>query len=96
MSNSFKAILDRMKNRIKTEADKREGTWTADNLQAVANELARIYSEDIETILPQAFVVTATGKNLDNCCSDYGITRRAATAAEVMARCREKLGRMSE
>lgn len=92
MSNSFKAILDRMKNRIKTEADRREGTWTADNLQAVANELARIYSEDIETILPQAFVVTATGKNLDNCCSDYGITRRAATAAEVIVQVQGEAG----
>lgn len=84
MSRSFKEILDRMKSRIGTEADKREGTWTADNLQAVANELARIYAEDIDTILPQAFVMTARGKNLDSCCSDYGITRRAATSAEVM------------
>lgn len=84
MSRSFKEILDRMKSKIKTEADRREGTWTADNLQAVANELARIYEEDIDTILPQAFVMTAMGKNLDSCCSDYGITRRPATAAEVM------------
>lgn len=84
MSRSFKQILDRMKSRIETEADRREGTWTADNLQAVANELARIYEEDIDTILPQAFVMTATGKNLDNCCSDYGITRRPSTAAEVI------------
>ena len=84
MSRRFKEILDRMKSRIKTEADRREGTWTADNLQAVANELARIYEEDIDTILPQAFVMTATGRNLDSCCSDYGITRRAATAAEAV------------
>lgn len=52
--NSFIAILNRMKSRITTEADRREGTWTADNLQAVANELARVYAEDIEDILPQA------------------------------------------
>lgn len=84
MSRSFKDILDRMKSRIETEADRREGTWTADNLQAVANELARIYEEDIDTILPQAFVMTAAGKNLDSCCSDYGITRRPSTAAEVV------------
>ncbi len=84
MSRSFKEVLDRMKSRIETEADRREGTWTADNLQAVANELARIYEEDIDTILPQAFVITARGRNLDSCCSDYGITRREATAAEVV------------
>ncbi|MFG6336308.1 MAG: baseplate J/gp47 family protein [Lachnospiraceae bacterium] len=83
MSRSFKEILDRMKSRIETEADRREGTWTADNLQAVANEMARIYEEDIDTILPQAFVMTARGRNLDSCCSDYGITRRAATRAEA-------------
>lgn len=59
MSRSFKEILDRMKSLIETEADRREGTWTADNLQAVANELARIYEEDIDTILLQAFVMTA-------------------------------------
>lgn len=82
--NTFIAILNRMKDRLETEADKREGTWTADNLQAVANELARIYSQDIENILPQAFVVTATGSNLDAACSDYGIERREATCAEVM------------
>lgn len=84
MNNDFISILGRMKERLETEADRREGTWTADNLQAVANELARIYSEDIESILPQAFVITATGANLDSACSDYGITRRAATAAEVL------------
>lgn len=81
--NSFISILNRMKDRLETEADKREGTWTADNLQAVANELARIYSQDIENILPQAFIVTATGSNLDAACSDYGIDRREATCAEV-------------
>lgn len=84
MSRSFKQILESMKSRIGTEADRREGTWTADNLQAVANELARIYEEDIDTILPQAFVMTAAGKNLDSCCNDYGIIRRPSTAAEVM------------
>lgn len=92
MSSGFNDILERMKSRIETEADRREGTWTADNLQAVANELARIYAEDIDTILPQAFVMTATGKNLDSCCSDYGITRRAATAAEVIVQLQGEAG----
>lgn len=55
--NSFIAILNRMKSRITTEADRREGTWTADNLQAVANELARVYAEDIEDILPQGHLL---------------------------------------
>lgn len=84
MNNDFISILTRMKNRLQTDADKSEGTWTGDNLQAVANELARIYSEDIESILPQAFVKSATGVNLDHACNDYGINRRTATAAEVI------------
>lgn len=84
MNNDFISILERMKRRMETKADKREGTWSADNLQAVANELARIYSEDIESILPQAFVISAEGANLDNACNDYGITRREATFAEAM------------
>lgn len=82
--NTFIGILNRMKERLQTEADKREGTWTADNLQAVANELTKIYSEDIDNILPRAFVETATGEYLDLVCGDYGIIRRAATCAEVM------------
>lgn len=90
--NTFIGILDRMKARLVTEADRREGTWTADNLQAVANELARIYSEDIENILPQAFVETATGENLDRACSDYGITRREATYAEAVLEVRGEPG----
>lgn len=95
MSRTFKEILDSMKARIETEADRREGTWTADNLQAVANELARIYEEDIDTILPQAFVMSAVGRNLDNCCSDYGITRRPATAAEVVVQLQGEPGTYS-
>ena len=95
MSRSYVEFLERMKSRIETEADKREGTWTADNLQAVANELARIYDEDIDTILPQAFVMTATGHNLDNCCNDYGITRRTATAAEVIVEIKGEPGTYS-
>lgn len=95
MSRTFKEILDAMKSRIETEADRREGTWTADNLQAVANELARIYEEDIDTILPQAFVMSAQGRNLDSCCSDYGITRRSATAAEVIVQIQGEPGTYS-
>lgn len=92
MSRRYIRILERMKSLIENEADKREGTWTADNLQAVANELARIYEEDIDTILPQAFVMTATGNNLDKACNDYGITRRDATAAEVIVELKGRPG----
>ena len=35
MSRTFKEILDAMKARIDTEADRREGTWTADRKSVV-------------------------------------------------------------
>lgn len=81
--NTFSELSKRMKGRLLYEASKLEGSWTADNIQAVANELARIYAEDIDTILDKAFVSTAYGEWLDLACDDYGITRNPATYAEV-------------
>lgn len=81
MSNTFFDILARMKESLDSEADKREGTWTADNLQAVSNELARIYSMDIDPVLDKAFVTTASGSYLDLVCGDYGVRRKPATYA---------------
>lgn len=83
MSNTFLDILNRMKESIETEADKREGTWTADNLQSVSQELARIYSMDIDPVLDKAFVSKASGSYLDLACGDYGINRKPATYASV-------------
>lgn len=83
MSNTFLDILNRMKESIETEADKREGTWTADNLQAVSQELARIYSMDIDPVLDKAFVSKASGSYLDLACGDYGVSRKPATYASV-------------
>lgn len=81
MSNTALDILNRMKESIETEADKREGTWTADNLQSVSQELARIYSMDIDPVLDKAFVSKASDSYLDLACGDYGITRKPATYA---------------
>lgn len=83
MSNTFLDILGRMKESLETEADRREGTWTADNLQAVSNELARIYSMDIDPALDKAFVRKASGSYLDLACDDYGVNRKAATYANA-------------
>ena len=83
MSNTFLDILSRMKESIETEADKREGTWTADNLQAVSQELARIYSMDIDPMLDKTFVSKASGSYLDLACEDYGVSRKSATYASV-------------
>lgn len=83
MSNSYEDIARRMKSALQSDASKMEGSWTADNIQAVANELARIYAQDVEPMLDKAFVSTATGEALTLACADYGITRNPATSAEV-------------
>lgn len=80
--NTFEAILGRMKSNLELDMTSIEGTWTGDLLQAVANELARIYSMEIKPMYDKAFVRTAGGEDLDNCCADYGIERNPATAAE--------------
>ena len=80
--NSFSEILKRLKNNISDETLALEGTWTADLLQAVANEMARTYSMDIEPAYKKAFVTTASGNDLDRCCADYGVERTKATYAE--------------
>lgn len=82
MENTFEAILDRMKSSLELDITDIEGTWTGDMLQTVANELARIYSCEIKPMYDKAFVRTARGEDLDNCCADYGIERNPATCAE--------------
>lgn len=80
--NTFSAILERMKSNLNIDITSIEGTWTGDLLQAVANELARIYSMEIKPMYDKAFVRTARGEDLDNCCADYGILRNPAICAE--------------
>lgn len=80
--NTFSAILERLENNLESDITSLEGTWTADLLQAVANEMARIYSMEIEPAYYKAFITTASGDDLDRCCADYGIIRTKATYAE--------------
>lgn len=93
MSNTFEDICRRMKERLFYEASVLEGSWTADNIQAVANELARIYAEDIDTILDKAFVDTSYGEWADLACGDYGVTRNMATPASVSLQVSGRMGR---
>lgn len=93
MTNTFKEITDRMKSRLMYEASKLEGSWTSDNIQAVANELAKIYSEDIDTILDKAFVSTSYGEWLDLACDDYGVIRNPATYAVAYLQITGRIGK---
>ena len=93
MSNTFNEICGRMKKRLVYGASRLEGSWTADNIQAVANELARIYAEDIDTILDKAFVATSYGEWADLACGDYGVARNRATPASVSLQVNGRIGR---
>lgn len=86
MSNTFIEIYKRLKSNLTGEQSIIEGTWTADNMQAVANELARVYSMEINPLLDKAFVQTAEGTALDRACGDYGVYRNEATYAAAIVR----------
>lgn len=90
--SKFEEIYERIINRMTNPASKIEGTWSSDNAQAVANELAKMYSEDIDTILDKAFVSTAVGEWLDLACADYGMYRNEATYAEVNLKVKGEVG----
>ncbi|MCI8766139.1 MAG: hypothetical protein HFG58_16635 [Lachnospiraceae bacterium] len=84
MGNTSKEIYERMEGRLKFPASKLPGSFSADNLLAVANELARIYSVEYDRLLSRAHVRTAYGEDLDVAAKEnHGMTRNPATAEEV-------------
>ncbi len=84
MGNTSKDIYERMANDLKFPASKMAGSFTADNLLAVANELARIYSIEYDRLLSRAHVRTAAGEDLDVAAREnHGMTRNPATNEEV-------------
>ena len=76
MSYDFDSILLRLKGALSGTVSAMEGTFTGDILQAVAAELARIWSQEMDSVTQRAFLSTAEGQWLDAACSDYGITRK--------------------
>lgn len=82
--NTFEAILSRMKASYSGTASTLEGTFTGDLLQAVANELARSYSQELEPVADRAFVARAEGEWLDAVCGNYGISRKEEESDEQL------------
>ena len=70
------SILSRLRAPLDGSFSTMEGTFAGDILQAVAAELARIWSQELEALTDRAFVATATGPWLDAACADYGLRRR--------------------
>ncbi len=73
--NTFESILARLKQNFSGEASTLEGTVTGDILLAVANELARIYSQELAVMEDNLFLSSASGRYLDALCGNYGICR---------------------
>ncbi len=84
MNYDFESILQRLKDRLQGQVCAMEGTFTGDILQAVAAELARIWSQEIDTVTQRGFVATAEGLWLDAACGDYGVVRKEGESDEKL------------
>jgi len=82
MSYDFENILLRLKQEMTGTISTMEGTFAGDILQAVAAELARIWSQEMDSVTQRAFLSTAEGQWLDAVCSDYDITRKEGETDE--------------
>ncbi|QQZ62045.1 baseplate J/gp47 family protein [Paenibacillus sonchi] len=81
---TFEALLERMLDRVPSSLDKREGSIIYDALAPAAAEMAQMYIElDVNSNL--FFADTATGEYLERSIAWSGITRRAASKAELKA-----------
>ena len=80
--NTFQKILNRtLNNELLNNYDKREGSVIYNTLAPLCLELANAY-QLLDIFQEQTYLLSATGKNLDNRVYDYGIAREQATYAK--------------
>lgn len=84
MTYDFENILLRLKEELSGAVSAMEGTFAGDILQAVAAELARIWSQEMDSVTQRAFLTTAKGQWLDAACGDYSITRKEGETDEQL------------
>ena len=82
MKYDFDSILARLRSGVQGTVSTLEGTFAGDLLQSVAAELARIWSQEVDTAAQRGFLATAEGDWLDAVCGDYGITRKSGESDE--------------
>ncbi len=82
-SSGFDAasVLQRMRGSLKNLANKIEGGFCIDNLQAVAEEISRLDIMEVQPIPDRVLLDTAEGEYLDRRALDYNEIRNPATAA---------------
>lgn len=71
-------VIKRMKADLKNPANKIEGSFASDNIQAVGKEVAKYYGY-VNYLHDMHYVMTASGRFLDAKAMDEGITRKQAT-----------------
>ncbi len=77
----YEEIKNRMKENLENNASKIEGSFAMDNISAVATELARMKEMEIDTIIDDVFLDSATSLNLDKKAKEYGEVRNEAKKA---------------
>lgn len=81
MDFSTSAVIKRMRDGLKNPVNKIEGGFSMDNLQAVAEEMARMDAMEIQPIPNHVLLDTAEGEYLDRKALDYNEIRNPATVA---------------
>ena len=76
-------IQERINSRLTMDANLLEGGFSQQIIGSIAYEFANVEETELNTIADKAFVVTATGEDLDRVGSDYGLPRREAENAIV-------------
>ena len=78
---SSAAVLQRMREGLKNPANKMEGGFCMDNLQAVSEELSRMDTMEVKPIPDKVLLDTAEGAALDRKALDYNESRNPAGVA---------------
>lgn len=78
---SSTSIFKRMRDALKNPVNKVEGGFCMDNLQAVAEEMARMDAMEVQPIPDRVLLDTAEGEFLDRRALDYNETRNPAVAS---------------
>lgn len=84
MNYDFDAILSRLRDGVNGSVSTMEGTFAGDILQAVAAELARIWSQEMDTVTQRGFLSTAEGEWLDAVCGNFGLTRKSGEGDDAL------------
>lgn len=81
---SFETIVARMKADLKNPPNRVEGSFAADNIQAVAKEILKYY-DYVNFLQDQHYAETAQGEFLDKKAKEVGVFRKQATKASGYA-----------